>query len=408
MTRRYTLGLLVLVAHLATVASGFLVDRAHAQEPAAPTGGDRILLPIIAGPSIFTEPWPANGAERQSLNAFLTWKVDSPEWAGATFSVLLEPDDDSPDQLLAAGLPKANFDPYTFAEDTIYYWRVVAELPNGRRSASPAWHFRTDYFPETPELGSMVYVPAGEFQMGCDPLNSGFECFYEQLPLHVVYLDSFAFDKYEVSNQEYRACVDAGACNLPKKTSSLLGTSYYYAAAYASFPVVYVSHWDADDYCQWAGKRLPTEAEWEKAARGSIDTRPWPWGDENWTCETVNRCTKDPDWFPARVDDFRPGQSPYGALNMSGNVFEWLQDDYSPLYYGSSPYANPVNREQYDWGDGKNHSYYAIRGGSYHDNWFYARVSHRKYGHLSDPEINDFPYYRSLRVGIRCAMTIAP
>ncbi len=360
------------------------VHPVHAQEPATPTEGSRLLMPIVAGPLPFSEPWPADGAQRQSLNTFLKWKLDGPQWAGATFDVYLSPENPNPDQLLAAWLPKTSYDPYTLDEDTTYYWRIVAEMPDGRRTASPIWHFRTDFFPDPPEVGSKVYVPAGEFQMGCDPLNSGFECFGEQLPLHAVWIDAFYMDKYEVTNKEYLDCVHAGACHWPRK-GSIEGKDYLGKEKYDYFPITYVSHWDAADYCGWVGKRLPTEAEWEKATRGTIDTRPWPWGSEDWDCTNMNRCRGSEDWFPVRVDDMHRGQTPYGALNMAGNVAEWVQDYYNPYYYQKSPYANPVNTSE--WEEDYKLKRFSIRGGSFHDNWFYARTSHRKFGHWGDLDL---------------------
>lgn len=390
---------------LAGLISLLCPPRAHAQDPATPGVGERILFPFVAAPSAFSNPWPPNFAQRQSLNAFLTWQITGPEWAGATFSVLLEPDDETPDQLLMVGLSRPSYDPYTFAEDTIYYWQIVAENPSGQRASGPVWQFRTDYFPDPPELGSLVYVPAGEFTMGCDPLNSGFECYGEQLPLHAVWLDAFYMDKHAITNVEYRACIAAGVCHYPRR-GSIEGEPYFDQAEYDLFPVLYVSHWDAQDYCDWVGKRLPTEAEWEKAARGSIDTRPWPWGSDAWDCTNMNRCRDSDDWFPVRVDDMHRGQSPYGVLNMAGNTGEWLQDYYLPDYYKNSPYANPVNTKewnpQYGW------KYFSIRGGGFHDHWYYARTNHRKFGHWGETPGDDKPLYRSFRIGIRCAQDATP
>jgi serine/threonine protein kinase len=215
---------------------------------------------------------------------------------------------------------------------------------------------------------TMVYVPAGEFIMGSDEGES-----HEQ-PVHTVYLDAFYVDKYEVTNAQYRACVEAGACDTPKNTT------YYDNAGYAQHPVVYVTWDDADAYCRWAGKRLPTEAEWEKAARGT-DGRTYPWG-EGIDCEHAQYSGCPGDTLP--VGSKLAGASPYGVLDMAGNVYEWVADWYGQYYYSQSPARNPSGP---DSGIMK-----AIRGGAWCVTQWNARCTYRgRYG------------YRDNHVGFRCA-----
>ena len=216
----------------------------------------------------------------------------------------------------------------------------------------------------------MVYIPAGEFIMGSDEGDS------DERPVHTVYLDAFYIDTTEMTNSQYRKCVEAGACDTPVKTT------YYDNADYAQHPVVYVSWNDADAYCQWAGKRLPTEAEWEKAARGT-DGRTYPWG-EGIHCDHAHYGGCGEGTVP--VGSKPKGASPYGALDMAGNVWEWVADWYDSDYYSQSSWLNPPGP---DSGVGR-----VLRGGSLHGNQRFTRCAYRVGGN---------PRYWYFYVGFRCA-----
>jgi len=126
-----------------------------------------------------------------------------------------------------------------------------------------------------PVSNEMILVSAGECQMGCDLAHTdGYTCIPPELPLHTAYLSAYRMDKMEVTNAPYERCVAAGSCRVPSKSSSSTRSSYYSDPTYDNYPVMLVSWYQSYAYCAWAGKRLPSEAEWEKAARGQAIRAP--------------------------------------------------------------------------------------------------------------------------------------
>ncbi len=200
---------------------------------------------------------------------------------------------------------------------------------------------------------TMRLVPAGNFTMGSDSDSD------LRNQSHIVYLDSFYVDKYEVANAFYADCVAAGVCNPPHDTKSDFRASYYGNPEYANFPVMYVDWYMARTYCEdWRGARLPTEAEWEKAARGT-DGRTYPWG-EGISCDNANY-DGDTDFDVFCVGDttaiggYESGQSPYGIYDMAGNLFEWTSS-----INKSYPYDATDGREELIGGSSR-----VIRGGAW-------------------------------------------
>jgi formylglycine-generating enzyme required for sulfatase activity len=323
-------------------------------------------------PGAFDKVSPSNAATNQPTSLTLDWD-DSSGATGYEYCFDTSNDNACANWVSTGATSQATISGLNSA--TTYYWQVRATNSNGTTYADGSdtvyWSFTTS---GSVIPGEMVLVPAGEFQMGCDPAhNGGYSCDSDELPLHTVYLDAYQIEKYEVTNTQYAQCVAAGRCTVPYSSSSDTRTSYYGNPTYANYPVINVSWNQATAYCTWAGKRLPTEAEWEKAARGTT-VRAYPWGDQVPDCGLVNYSSCVPD--TRAVGSYPSGVSlPYGALDMAGNVFEYVSDWYSGTYYSTYPTNGWPNNPSGPMGTAK-----VSRGGGWASNGNILRVASRMYG----------------------------
>jgi len=252
-------------------------------------------------------------------------------------------------------------------------------------------------------IGEISWVPPGAVRLG----QAGIAW---AEPVHEVLVDGFYIDRHEVSNGSYQAFIDAGgytvaSCWNPvgwawREERGITRPANWTDARYHGggiagnerFPVSGVSWWEADAFCRWAGGRLPTEAEWEKAARGANDTRAYPWGDAAPTCTLANGyvdgyCVGD----TSAVGSYAMGSSPYGAVDMAGNVWDWVNDWYDESYYVGSPGSSPPGPAA---GTDK-----VLRGGA----WYVGSTGLRTVTrYLAAPTTQG--HY----IGFRCAVSEAP
>lgn len=234
----------------------------------------------------------------------------------------------------------------------------------------------------------MVLVPEGPFPMGV-PMGAR-DGGRDEHPNHTVYLDAFYIDRYEVTNGRYLEFIRTTGHRKPQhpdRPNRNLWQAGMMPESVSDRPVINVDWSDADAYCTWAGKRLPTEAEWEKAARGTDDRR-FPWGNVEPTDKHLNFSQQ---WIGERtlmpVGSYPAGQSPYGVHDMAGNVFEWVADWYDSHYYEHSPEKNPMGPAT---GDRK-----VVRGSGWPSETPVVRIFTR---FPSDPKV------RNESTGFRCAM----
>lgn len=243
-------------------------------------------------------------------------------------------------------------------------------------------HIRVD-----PEYESMVLVPEGEFDMGSR------EGHWTEQPEHRVYLDRYWIDKYEATFVQYYAFVNAKEHRKPRLAGYLGVSARDLPRLMNPFsPVVGISWDDAVAYCHWMGKRLPIEAEWEKAAKGT-DQRKWPWGNDERADMANLKGEADSARYTAPVGAFKQDRSPYGVFDMAGNVMEWVADWYQEDYYTHTPVKNPLGPER-----GGQTAHYGeqrvIRGASWNDSRERAQTTVR---FKMDPK------YRDVTIGFRCA-----
>jgi formylglycine-generating enzyme required for sulfatase activity len=243
---------------------------------------------------------------------------------------------------------------------------------------------------------AMIYIPAGEFQMGSMNTDDGAD--YDEMPQHTVFLDAFWIDQTVVTNAMYAAFLNqmgnqesGNATWLDAGDSDVLMLKregvWHSLEGAENLPAVEITWFGAQAYCQWAGKRLPTEAEWEKAARGS-DHRIYPWGDVI-DCEKAQFANCGDGLLP--VDSNPEGASPFGVLGLSGNVWEWVADWYADDYYFLSTKENPPGPAE---GQGR-----VLRGGSWEYDWKHLRAANRR---------NNGPAASMHDYGFRCAVTANP
>lgn len=254
-----------------------------------------------------------------------------------------------------------------------------AASPDSTDSSSPEPLDSLQVSREEPVREEMISIPAGPFIRGTD--HGGFD----EQPQRTLVLDAFAIDRYEVTNFQYQQFVDATGhrksgppSRYAKNMSRMRGINQ---------PVVYVSWDDAETFCHWKGKRLPTEAEWEKAMRGT-DGRLWPWGNVEQPNGANWARVQDGFEVAAPVGAFLTDTSPYGVMDGAGNVMEWVDDWYAETYFKEAPEQNPQSPE---YG-----TFRALRGGGYATTGADIRITSRS------KMVQDF---RDETIGFRCAVS---
>ncbi len=241
--------------------------------------------------------------------------------------------------------------------------------------------------PKGKDRAPMVEIPSGSFPMGVPPGDR--DGGRDEYPRHEVLLDTFWIDQFEVTNGRYVEFVKSAGHRVPQNPTNPTRNLWQgdsITESLAERPVINVDWFDADAYCKWAGKRLPTEAEWEKAAKGTSDRR-FPWGNVEPTTKHLNynqRWIGEKTLMP--VGSYEAGKSPYGVYDVVGNVWEWVNDWYDARYYEKSPSKNPIGPQE---GTKK-----VIRGAGWQNETPTVRIFTR---------VDSDPTMRNESTGFRCA-----
>ncbi len=319
---------------------------------------------VNSPPNAPSNPVPADSAMFQSTTVDLHWSCSDPDGDPLTYSIYFGTDPNPP--LVVSDLADTTYDPDTLLPNQMYYWGIVAVDEHGSLTVGPLWKFTTGV--NAP--AGMVAIPTGTFIMGSAAAGAN------AVPEHAVTVPAFYMDIYEVTNDEYKQFCDATGHDYPPNPNWPEYSNYFTNPAYAHYPVVNVYWQDAHDYAAWAGKRLPSEAEWELAAKGSADNRAWTWGD-TWHDGWANMwSTADTYERAAPVGAFPNDVSPFGCYDMTGNVTEWCEDDRHPDYNGA-----PTDGSA--WIDNPRYFSRVMRGGC--NSWTgpdNARCAYRSFGGL--------------------------
>ncbi len=307
----------------------------------------------------------------------------------------------TPNALIAANPPSAT----EFRTKAPEATTRITQTPTQTRTPAPTLTLSPTSLPN-PFVDArgvkMALIPAGSFQMGSENGDT------DEVPVHTVFLDVFYIDQYEVTNLQFAAFLNnqgnrsEGGANWLDTIESDVHIQqndevWQVDGGFANHPVMEVSWFGAQAFCEWRTARLPTEAEWEKAARGGLAGKPYPWGDEfNETMANFCDINCGEDWADATFDDGYAKTAPvgsypangYGLYDMAGNVWEWLVDWYHSGFYGVSPENNPFGPEN---GDFK-----VLRGGS----WLYYADSVR-----TTYRGRFIPSFTSPGIGFRCALS---